>query len=108
MGKGIKMNNHTLTELEIRQLKEQRQKIITNAAFVSAGVIDLALLKMLSSTVGTDDMTAADLAFLFFGGSSSLLGLTLMGINAIDYMDMKNNIYKRVKTKSQITRCNKL
>lgn len=106
--KRIKKNNHSLNELEIKQLKEQRRKIIINAAFVSAGAIDLALLKLLSDTVGTDDMTVTDLAFLFLGGSSSYLGSILMGINTIDYIDMKKGTYKRVRSKNVVNRSNKL
>ena len=105
--KRIKKNNHILNELEIEQLREKRREIITNAVFVSAGAIDLALLKLLSDTVGTDDMTAADLVFLFLGGSSSYLGSILMGINAIDYMDIKKGTYKRVKSKNTVNGFNK-
>ena len=51
MEKEIQKNKHILTELEVSQLKEQRNKIITNAAFMSAGIVDLAILKMFSNNL---------------------------------------------------------
>lgn len=99
-------NGRSLTELELRLLKEQRRKIITCAAFASVGAIDLALLKTLSSTIGTDDITATDLMLLLLGGGSSFLGLTLGTTNTIDYFDMKKSFSngdskKRVRKKGK-------
>lgn len=102
MEKGKISNEHKLTQLELMQLKEQREKIITNAAVASVGVLDLALLKLLSKTFGTEDMTIRDFGLLFLGGGYSFLGLILMGVNAIDYMDMKNGFYKKDNSKKRI------
>lgn len=102
MVKKMRENNHSLTELEIKQLREQRNKIITNAVFAAAGALDVALLKTLSNTVGTDDMTVNDLIFLFLGGSACYLGSVLMGVNAIDYMDMKKDFNDTVNDKRKI------
>lgn len=65
MVKKMREYNPSLTELEIKQLREQRNRIITNAVFAAAGALDVALLKTLSNTVGTDDMTVNDVIFLF-------------------------------------------
>ena len=102
MKKGLKDNGRNLTELEIQRLKEQRTKIITSAVMASVGIVDLALLKMLSDTIGTDDMTASDYISLFLGGGASYLGVTLTAVNMIDYSDMKKEIFKTEKAKKKI------
>lgn len=101
MKKMMKNDNRSLTELEIKQLREQRNKIITNVSFVAAGTVDLVLLKMLSKTITTDDITANDLIFLLLGGGSCFLGSVLTGVNTIDYIDMKKSIYKKVRSKKK-------
>lgn len=101
MEKKTKENDYSLTQLEIQLLKEQRKKIMAMAALAAVGALDLALLKVLSNTVGTDDQTVSDLIFLLLGGGSCFLGSVLMGVNAIDYMDMKKEIYSTVKIKAK-------
>ena len=102
MEKGKKNFEHKLTQLEIMQLNEQREKIFTNAVFATVGVLDLTLLKLLSKTFGTDDMTVRDFGLLFLGGGYSFLGLTLMGVNAIDYFDMKKEFLGVKENKPKI------
>lgn len=102
MEKRKREEGHTLTELEIKQLREQRRKIVTCAAFASVGAIDLALVKMLSKTIGTDDVTATDLLFLLLGGGFSFLGVTLGATNTIDYIDMKKSFYKDDNSKKRV------
>lgn len=106
MEKKKKENGRSLTQLEIQQLKEQRKKIVVNAAVAAVGALDVALLKTFSNTIGTDDQTVSDLIFLFLGGGSCYLGSVLTGVNAIDYMDMKKGIYGTTKPKSKTKRRN--
>ena len=97
-----KKDCHNLTELEVKLLKEQRRKIVICAAFASAGVIDLTLLKMLSKTIGTDDIAITDLLLLLLGGGTSFLGVTLGTTSTIDYLDMKNSFYKDDNSKKRV------